>query len=367
MIRDSRNAPGEDGKAPRGARPLSEYREFGPTSFAIEHRTSVLVLLFIIMLMGALAYRATPKESFPEIAIPMIAINTMYTGVSPADVESQITRIIEEDLSTISEIKELTSTSVEGYSSIIAEFDVSVNLDEALQKVREKVDLARPDLPSDAEEPSIVEFNFSEVPIMQVNLSGEYGLVQLKEIAEELQDRLETIPSILRADIRGGLEREVKVEVDLSQMNYHGVSLEDVIDAIREEHVNIPGGSIDVGDMKYLVRVDGEFADPSLIEDLVVTVQDGRPIYVRDLATVEFGFEERDTYARMGGTAVVTLDVVKRSGDNIIETAEQVKAQVEGMRPLFPATTEVVITSDMSDQIHMMVSSLENNIISGLI
>ncbi len=194
---------------------VERFKEFPATSFAIEHRTSVLVLLFIIALMGALSYRATPKESFPELAIPMIAVNTLYPGVSPADVESQVTRILEEDLSTISDIEELTSTSVEGYSSIVAEFETSMDLDEALQKVREKVDLAKPELPQDAEEPTIVEFNFSEVPIMQVNLSGEYGLVRLKEVAEDLQDRIETIPAVLRADVRGGLEREVKVDVDL--------------------------------------------------------------------------------------------------------------------------------------------------------
>ena len=351
----------------RDAGRLELFKEFRATSFAVEHRTSVLVLLFIIALMGALAYRATPKESFPEMAIPMIAINTIYPGVSPADIESQVTRVIEEDLSTISEIKELTSTSIEGYSSVIAEFDASVDLDAALQKVREKVDLAKTDLPQDAEEPSIIEFNFSEVPIMQVNLSGEYGLVRLKELAEELQDRVETIPAILRADLRGGLEREVKVDVDLSQMNYHAIELGDVIDAIRNENVNIPGGSIDVGDTKYLVRVDGEFEDPSVIEDLIVTMKDGRPVYVGDIATVDFGFAERETFARMDGRSVVTVDIVKRAGENIIETAELVKAEIEGMRPLFPATTEIVITSDMSDQIGEMVSSLENNIVSGLI
>ncbi len=356
-----------EGEGPRDRGPLDNFKEFRATSFAVEHRTSVLVLLFIIGLMGAFAYRTTPKESFPELPIPIIAVSTIYPGVSPADVESQVTRIIEEDLSTISEIKELTSTSVEGYSSVVAEFDTNIDLDEALQKVREKVDLAKPDLPADAEEPSIIEFNFSEIPVMQVNLSGEYGLVRLKELAEELQDRLETIPAVLRADLRGGLEREVKVDVDLSRMNYYGLALQDVIDAIRNENVNIPGGAIDVGTAKYLVRVDGEFDDPTLIEDLVVTTQDSRPVYVRDIATVDFGFAERENFARMDGRAVVTLDVIKRSGENIIETSEAIKAAVAEMEPLFPPTTQVQLTSDQSEQIEDMVSSLENNIISGLI
>ena len=346
---------------------LDRFKEFGPASFAVEHRTSVIVLIVIIAIMGVFSYRATPKESFPELPIPMIAVNTMYPGVSPADIESQITRVLEEDLSTISDIDVLSSTSVEGYSSIVAEFGTSIDLDEALQKVREKVDLAKPDLPADAEEPTILEFNFSEVPIMQVNLSGEYGLVRLKELGEDLQDRLEQIPNVLRADLRGGLEREVKVEVDLVRLQFYGLALTDVVDAIREENVNVPGGAIDVGSAKYLLRVDGEFDDPSVIEDLVVSVSDGRPVYVRDIASVDFGFAERESFARLGGNAVVTLDVVKRAGANIIETSAQVNEAIESMSALFPPTTRIEITSDQTEQIEDMVSSLENNILSGLI
>ncbi|MFQ5535936.1 MAG: efflux RND transporter permease subunit [Gemmatimonadota bacterium] len=357
----------EQGGGREEYRLLERFKEFRPTSFAVEHRTSVLVLLFIVTFLGILSYASTPKESFPEVEIPFIAVNTVYPGVSPADVESQVTRVLEEDLSTISDIKELTSTTVEGYSSIVAEFETSVNIDDAIASVREKVDLSKPDLPEDAEEPSIVEFNFSEVPIMQVNLAGEYGLVRLKELGEDLQDRIEQIPSVLRADLRGGLEREVKVDVDLARLKFYGLALNDVIEAVQNENVNIPGGSIEVGSSKYLVRVDGEFEDPNVIADLVVTAKDGRPIYVRDVAHVEFGFAERESFARMNGVEVVTLDVVKRSGENIIETADAVRQVLADMEAEFPPSTQVVITSDMSKQIGQMVSSLENNIISGLI
>ena len=210
---------------------LARFKEFRATSTAVDHHTSVLVLFAFITIAGLLAYRAIPRESFPEIEIPMIAVNTIYVGVSPADIESLVTRPLEDELSTISDIKELTSTSVEGYSSIIAEFETTVNLEEALQKVREKVDLAKPDLPVEAEDPSIMEFDFSAFPVMQVNLSGEYGVVRLKEIAEELQDRLEQIPSVLRAEVRGGLEREVKVDVHLDRLQFYGLAIMDVIDA----------------------------------------------------------------------------------------------------------------------------------------
>ena len=346
---------------------LARFKEFALTSFAIEHRTSSVVLLLLITITGLTSYQVIPKESFPEIEIPVIAVNTIYPGVSPADIETLVTRPVEEELSTISDIKELTSTSVEGYSNVTAEFETTVNIEEALQQIREKVDLAKPELPEDAEEPAIVEFSFSELPIMQVNLAGDFDLVYLKDLAEDLQDELESVPEILRVDVRGGLEREVKVDVHLSRLQFYNIALQDVIDAIAAENVNIPGGSIDVGDQRFLVRVDGEFDDPELIEDLVITAEDGGPIYVRDLADVEFGFSERESYARLDGSPVVTLDIVKRSGENIIETADRVKAVIEEMRPLFPATMTVKITGDMSRDIFSMVSSLENNIISGLI
>ncbi len=346
---------------------LMRFKEFGPTSFAVDHSTSMVVLLVIIGIMGLVSYRSTPKESFPEIEIPMIAVTTVYPGVSPADMESLVTRPLEDELSTISEIKELTSSSPEGVSSVVAEFETTVDMEDALQKVREKVDLAKPELPDEAEEPIVSEFDFSEVPIMQVNLSGEYGLVRLKDIADDLQDRLEQIPEVLRVDVRGGLEREVQVDVDLPKLQFYGLAIGDVIDAIATENVNIPGGSIDVGRSKYLVRVDGEFEEPSLIEDLVVTAEAGAPVYVRDVASVDFGFAERESYARLDGSPVLTLDVIKRSGVNLIATADQVKAALDEFEPLFPPTTVVKITGDQSTDIVMMVSSLENNIISGLL
>lgn len=346
---------------------LLRFKEFGPTSFAVDHSTSMVVLLVIIGILGLVSYRATPKESFPEIEIPMIGVTTVYPGVSPADMESLVTRPLEDELSTISEIKELTSSSTEGISSVVAEFETTVDMEDALQKVREKVDLAKPELPDEAEDPIVSEFDFSEVPIMQVNLSGEYGLVRLKDIADDLQERLEQIPEVLRVDVRGGLEREVQVDVDLPRLQFYGLAISDVIDAIASENVNIPGGSIDVGRSKYLVRVDGEFEDPALIEELVVTAEGGQPVYVRDVASVDFGFAERESFARLDGSPVLTLDVIKRSGENLIATADEVKIALAEFEPLFPPTTVVKITGDQSIDIEMMVSSLENNIISGLL
>lgn len=368
MIQENRGSRGPNEEV-RESDPnfMARFKEFPLTSFAVDHRTSVVMLFIIVSVAGLLSYLNLPKESQPEVEMPMVAVNTVYPGVSPADVETLVTRPLEEELNTISEVEEMISTSVEGYSSIMIEFSVDSDLNEALQQVREKVDLARPELPEDAEEPSILEFNVTEFPIMQVNLAGEYGLVRLKELGEELQDLFEQIPEILRVDVRGGLEREVKVDVDLPRLKFYGLALEDVVEAIRTENVNIPGGSIDVGDVNYLVRIDGEFVDPTIIEDLVVGTFDGRAVYVRDVADVEFGFADRTSYARLNGAPVVTLDIVKRSGSNIIEAAEKVKQIISEMEPVFPPTTQVSITGDQSRDITMMVSSLENNIVSGLL
>jgi multidrug efflux pump len=342
-------------------------RNFRLTTFAVHHPTSMLVLLAIIGILGFVSYASIPKEARPEIVIPIVAVNTSYPGVSPNDIETLITRKIEEEVNTIPEIKELTSTSVEGYSSVVAEFHTGMNMEEALRKVREKVDRARPKLPADANEPTVLEFNLSEIPIMQVNISGEYGLVQLKDVAEDLKERLEQLPAISEVQISGGLEREVKVDVDLARLQHYAVSFNDIVETIRDENVTIPGGVMDVGTVKYPVRVAGEFADTRLIEDLVVKTFDGQPVYVRDVAAVDFGFKEQSSYARLDGHPVITLGIIKRSGENIIDTADAVKAAIAEMEPRVPPTTMVKITGDESKNIHQMVASLENNIISGLI
>jgi multidrug efflux pump len=344
-----------------------EYREFGLTNFALKHRTSILMLIAITAILGMVSYTSVPKEASPEVTIPLISVSVVYPGVAPRDMETLVARPLEEELNAIADIRELTSTSVEGYTNVMAEFDNRMNMDAALQKVREKVDLAKPRLPADAEEPSITEFNLSDFPIMQVNVSGPYGLERLKDVAEDVRERLEQIPSVLSVNLSGGLEREVRVDVDLPMLKFYGLDFNDVVDAIRNENVTIPGGVVDVGTQEYALRVAGELMAAEPIEDLVVLTRNGRPIYVRDVARVDFAYKDRSTYARLDGDPVVTLDVVKRAGENIIETAAAVKAAIDVMEPGFPAGTVVKITGDQSQFIEEMVSTLENSIISGLI
>ena len=346
---------------------VSERKEFKLTSFSINNRISVMVLLVLVAIMGIVSYLTIPKESFPSINIPNIFVVTVYPGVSPEDMESLVTRKLEDELSNISDVKTMTSTSSEGYSSVNLEFEPSVNIEDALQKVREKVDLAKAELPEDAEEPVVQEINLSEFPIMNVNLSGKYDEVILKDIAEDLQDRIEAIPSVLGVDLTGGLEREVQVDVDLAKMKYYNITFGDIISAISQENVTIPGGDIAVGTKNFLLRVPGQYEDTAPIEDIVVKGENRSPIYVRDVAKVVFGFKEKESYSELGGAPVITLGVKKRTGQNILETAIQVKAILDEQIELLPPTTTYTITNDQSAEVVMMVSNLENNIISGLL
>jgi multidrug efflux pump subunit AcrB len=316
---------------------------------------------------GVSAYNSLPRESFPEIKIPLILIYTPYSGVSPEDIETLITRPIETELKSVTGIKEIRSTSSEGLSLIEVEFNPDVDLDTALQKVREKVDLAKAEIPKEADDTRIQDIDFSQIPILIVNLSGELGMVQLKEIAEDLKDDLEAVSGVNRVQVIGGREREVHVFADPRRLSFYELSLSDLVEAVSKENLTTPGGDIDVGRLKYLVRLPGEVTTPYEIEDFVVEVRDGQPIYVRDVSQVVYGFEDEATRARLNGKPAVTLTVEKRTGANIIAVADAVKAELARTRQRLPAGTEVTLVADQSKDIRSMVSELENSILSGLI
>lgn len=353
--------------SPANGKTRSIRKEFGLSSLSVDQSTMVMVMVFLIFVLGLYSYLTLPKEAQPDIPIPFIVVSTVYPGVSPADVENLLTQTLENKLNEIQDVKVMTSTSVEGYSNVILEFDTKVNLDEALQKVREKVDLAKPDLPSDVESPVIQEINIAQFPIMQVNIAGDYSLERLKKVAEDLQDKLEGIPGVLEATLAGGLDREVYVDVNLPKMKYYNIDFNDIIEAIQFENVTIPGGNVDVGSKKFLVRVPGEYRNPADLADIVVKAPSDHPVYLRDIATVDFGYKERESFARLDGSQVITLSIVKRTGENIIRTTDAVKAVIARESESFPPGTIVKTTNETATMIRDTVSSLENNIVSGLI
>ncbi len=337
------------------------------TEYAIRHRVTVYVLAIIFILFGGYSYWSLPREAAPDITIPFIIVSTLYIGAPPQDVENLVTRPIEKELQGLENVKEIRSTSAEGGSTISIEFNPNVDIDDALQKVKDKVDLAKPDFPEDTEDPIVMEINFSDIPMMIVNLAGDYGLIRLKEMAEDLQDDIETIPGILEARIAGGLEREVKVDVDPDRLTAYGLSIQDVIETVQRENVTLPGGSVEMGSYKYAVRVPGEFEAVTQIDDLIIEAIGGRPVYIKDVAEVSYGFEDRVSYARLNRQSCVSLSVIKRSGENLIQISDQVKALLEGKSKNLPPGTQMTVLADQSDDIRMMVKDLENNIISGLL
>ncbi len=335
---------------------------------AIRQRSTVFALMFIAIVVGVYSYLTLPRESNPDITVPYVLVVTTYEGVASSDIESLVTLPIERKLKGLKNLKEIRSVSAEGSSMITVEFDPDVDIDDALQWVRDKVDQAKGDLPNDLEnDPSILEINLSEFPILMVAISGEVGETVLKGVAEELEERIEEIPGVLDVVLTGGRERQVRVEFDPDRLAAYRLSFAEILAAIKRENVNIPGGSIDIGEGKYLLRIPGEFSDPNQIDNLVMVTREGRPIYYKDVATVSFTFEDRTSYARLGGAESITLAVKKRTGENIIAVADQVFAMLEVARDMVPDGVELSVTLNQSKDIRRMVSELENNILTGLI
>ncbi|HSM15226.1 MAG TPA: efflux RND transporter permease subunit, partial [Thermoanaerobaculia bacterium] len=335
--------------------------------FAVRNRATVLFGIVAVTIAGLSAYLSLPRESFPDISVPNVLVYTIWPGATPVDVESQITDELERELQGIEGLKELTSTSLEGVSTVNVEFVSGTDIDFALQKVRDKVDIAKAEFPDDAEEPILRELNFSDVPILQVHLFGDLGPVELRRLAKELQDDVEAIPGVLRATLVGGVEREVQVDVDPERLRLYGVSLDDVIDTVRDENVSIPGGELRLSGQTLALRVPGEVDDPRKVEDFVIKAVGQKPIQIRDVANVTYGFKDRSSYSRINGRESVSLSIQKRTGANIIAVTDAIKAEVERRREAWPSSVEVVFMADMSKDIRIMVADLENNILSGVV
>ena len=339
------------------------------TQGAIRRYPMIFAFMVIITLLGISSYRRLPRESSPDVKIPFVMVIAPYAGTSPQDMENLVTRKLEKQLKGLEDLKEMTSSSSYGMSSITLEFESRVDMSDALQSVRDRVELAKPDLPVDPRNDLVVqEVSAADAfPVMQVNLAGDIDLFVLKKMGEDLQEELEKIKGVLGVDLVGGIENEVQVDVDPEKLVYYDLALLDVQDAVALQNITIPGGKLSLGVYDYQVRVPGEVEDPAEILDFVLNPGIDPPVYLRDVATVTFGIKDRETISRVGGKDAVTLVVKKRSGENIIDIAEEVKAAIERLRPRFPAGTEISIVADQSVQIRDMVAELENNILSGLL
>lgn len=339
----------------------------GIIDYAIRNRAAVFTMILMIVTLGLRAYLTLPRESTPDITIPFAVVSTFYFGTSPEDMETLVTEKLETKLGEINKVKEMRSMSGEGISSISVEFDADADVDEMLTKVREKVELARADLPTDAESPMVSEVNFSAFPVLLINVSGDYGPAQLKDVAQDIQDELEGVAGVLDVGVTGGLEREVQINVDPAKLRHYRLGLWDVQNAIQMENLNMPGGAMEVGAYSYLLRVPGEIGEPREIADFVIKADKQFPVYLRDIADVRYSFKDASSTARMDGRECVTISISKRAGENLIVIVDEARARIGAMLPSLPPTTKVTFTSDQSKDIKSMVDELENEIINALI
>ena len=334
-----------------------------------QNRTTVYIFTFIIFVAGLGIYSRLPKEQFPDIVVPQMVVQTVYAGTTPADIENTINKPIEKQLKSVTGIKSVKSNALQDLSVIIVEFNTDVSVPVAKQRVQDAVDKASNDLPKDlTRDPAVAEVNFSEFPIMNINIAGDYPLDKLKKYAEDLQDEIEGMPEITRVDIIGALKREIQVNLDLYKMQSYGLTFYDIQQAVQGENVNISGGDLDVNGVRRSLRVVGEFKSVDQLANLMVGSSTGARVRLKDVADVRDGFEEKQDFARLDNKSVITLNVIKRSGANLINAADRIEKTIEEYREnRFPAGLVVSVTADQSERTRGDLADLINTVILGFI
>jgi multidrug efflux pump subunit AcrB len=348
----------------------NNFKEFFATSWAIDNKTSIYVLAIFITLLGINAYQTIPKEQFPEIVIPTILVNTIYPGTSPVDMENLVTRPIEKQLKGINGVKKITSNSLQDFSSIAIEFNTDIDVPDAKQRVKDAVDRSMTNLPNNLlTDPNVMDIDFSEIPIMYIQISGDYDLDQLKKYAELAQDRIEGLSEITRVDIVGALEREIQVNVDMYKAQAVAVTLTDIERAVSAENITISAGNVSTFGMKRSIRVQGQFTNLDMIRNIIIKTGSGAAVYLKDVADVTDSYKEQESFSRLFGKNVITLNVVKKSGRNLIEASDKIKEILdkELVNKQFPTDLKVQISGDQSRFTRNTLEELNNTIIFGFL
>ncbi len=345
------------------------FKEFKISSLSIDNRTTVYLLTVLITLIGVFSYLTLPKEQFPEVQIPTFNIVTIYAGASPADVENLITRPIEQELRGIDGVDEISSVSKQATSVITVEFETSKDQLVAQQEVNDAVEKARSELPQQlTQEPSVDDINPSDQPILNVNLSGNFDVVELKEYAKDIQDEVESLQGINEAQIIGGLEREIQINTDMAKMQGTGITFPQIQQAVSQKNVTISGGGLDIGRMEHAVRVDGKVDSAQHLNNLILQNANGKDVYLKDIAEIKGGFADRESYARLNSETVLTLNVKKQGGANLIEATDRTRATIEELQQTsLPEGLKITYTGDRSDDTRESVSNLFNTVIMGFL
>ncbi|MDG1962746.1 MAG: efflux RND transporter permease subunit [Flavobacteriaceae bacterium] len=348
-------------------------KEFGLASWAIDHKTIIYVLIGMILLLGGKAYYNMPRETFPEIKETKIYISTPYPGNTAEDIERLIVDPLEDRMKNLSNVVEIISTSQEDYGIITIEFDESIAVEAAKQRVKDEVDSEKssedwPTFNGAKVEPNVFDLNFSEeAPISNINIKGDYPTQKLKQFTEYLENAIEDLPEIKKADIRGAQDLEIEIAVDIYRMMAAKVSFDDILNAIRNGNMTVSAGNMISSGQRRTLRIIGEISQPDQLDDFVVKTQGGT-VYLKDIAAINFKEKETTTFAREFGANVVMLDVKKRSGKNMVEAARKVEAIIkEAQANVFPQDLEISIANDQSAKTINQVDDLVNNIIFGVI
>ena len=346
-----------------------DFKQFKPSSWAIDNKTAIYIVVFIITLMGISSYNSLPKESFPDIVVPKFFISTVYAGNSPSNIENTITKPLEKKLKSIPGVKKLTSNSMQDVSLITVEFNTSVTIDKARQQIKDKVDEAKSDLPTGlTRQPFVKELAFSELPIMYINIAGDMDLTKLKEYADDLKDKIEGLKEITEVKMVGAPDREIQVNLDMYKMQSMLLTMGDLERAIGSENITISGGQIPMDGTKRTISIKNEFKKVEELGNLIISSQSGARLYLKDFAQIIDTVAETQSYARLGGKNVITLNVIKRAGENLISASDKIKDAIDELKETeFPKNIDIKITADQSDKTKLTLHDLINTIIIGFI
>ncbi len=345
------------------------FKQFKPSSWSIDNKTAIYIVTIIISIWGIMSYNKLPKESFPDIVVPKFFVSTVYAGNSPSNIENTITKPLEKKLKSIPGVKKLTSNSMQDVSLITVEFNTNITIDKARQSVKDKVDEAKSDLPAGlTRQPFVKELAFSELPIMYINIAGDMDLQKLKEYADELKDRIEGLKEITEVKMVGAPDREIQINLDMYKMQAMQLTMGDLERSIGYENITISGGQIPMDGTKRAISIKNEFKTVDEIKNLLITSQSGANMYLKDFAHVVDTVKETESYARLAGKNVITLNVIKRAGENLISASDKIKEHIADLKKTeFPSNIDIKITADQSDKTKLTLHDLINTIIIGFI
>ncbi len=334
-----------------------------------KNKTTVYLITFLVTIAGYFIFNGLPKEQFPEIVVPQIVVQTVYAGTTPVDIENLINKPLEKQLKSEKGVKSIKSNALQDVSVIIVEFDTDVEIPIAKERVKSAIDKAKRDLPKDlTQNPTAAEVNFSEFPIMNINLSGDFPLDKLKKYGEQLQDKIEAMTEITRVDIVGALNREIQINLDAAKMKSYGITFYDIQAAVQGENVNISGGELNVDNVRRSLRVAGEFKSMAQIQNVIIRSGQGATVRLGDVAEVTDSNAERQDFARLDNKSVVTLNVIKRGGENLVIASEKIEKVLEEFKKgEMPEGVKIAITADQSERTKGDINDLINTVILGFI